>query len=101
VNVVVPVPELLAVTVTVCAVPKFDGVKVSDVGESVSPVFPLAAMDTVKLAAGALDRARAKVPVLLWLTVKLDALAVIEPPPPLLPPLGVQVTDVGATLLPE
>ena len=50
-NVVVPVPELLAVTVTVCAVAKLDGVKVSDVGESVSPVFPLAAMDTVRLAA--------------------------------------------------
>ena len=39
VNVVVPVPELFAVTVTFCAVEKFDGVKVSDVGDAVSPVL--------------------------------------------------------------
>ena len=61
----------------------------------------MAAMDTVRFAEGALDRARVKVPVLPWLSDKLEVLAVIEPPPPLLPPLGVQVTDAGAVLVPE
>src|ERR1700733_10242255 len=64
VNVVAPVPELFAVIVTFCAVAKFDGVNVSDVGDSVSPVFPLAAIDTVTFEDGAEDSDIPTVPVL-------------------------------------
>ena len=64
VKVVVPVPVALAVTVTVCGVAKFDGVNVRLAGDSVSPVLPLAAMDTVSFAVGACDSARVNVPVL-------------------------------------
>ena len=62
-NVVTPVPVALAVTVTVCAVAKFDGVNVSVDGDSVSPLFPDAAIETVSFADGAADRARVNVPV--------------------------------------
>jgi hypothetical protein len=65
VNVVAPVPELFAVIVTLCAVAKFDGVNVSDVGEAVSPLLPLAAIDTVTFEDGAEDRDIPTVPVLL------------------------------------
>jgi hypothetical protein len=64
VKVVVPVPVALAVTVTVCGVEKFDGVNVRLAGDSVSPVLPLAAMDTVSFAVGACESARVNVPVL-------------------------------------
>ena len=65
VNVVAPVPELFAVIVTLCAVAKLDGVKVSDVGEAVSPLLPLAAIDTVTFEDGAEDSDIPTVPVLL------------------------------------
>src|SRR6185437_4227057 len=78
VNVVVPVPVVLAVTVTVCGVAKFDGVKVSVVGDAVTPVLPVAAMLTVSLADGAADSASVKVPVFPWVTDRLVGVAVID-----------------------
>jgi hypothetical protein len=68
----------LAVTVTVCGVEKLDEVKVRLVGEAVSPVFPLAATETVTLLVGALDSARVNVPVPLWATVRLVGVAVMD-----------------------
>ena len=70
------------------------------VGDSVSPALPLAAMDTVTFDVGADDSARVNVPVLPWVTLKLVGVAVIEPPL-VVPPAGVQVTEVGAALVPE
>jgi hypothetical protein len=56
VNVATPVLEESAVIVTLCAVEKFDGVNVSEVGEAVSPVFPeVLATDTVTFPDGAED----------------------------------------------
>jgi hypothetical protein len=102
VNVVVPLLELSAVTVTVCGVAKFAGVNVSDVGDAVSPVLPLAAIETVSFADGAEDRASVNVPVLPWATCKPAVLAVIDPPAGggLVDPAGVQVTEAGAVLVP-
>ena len=57
-------PVELAVTVTVCAVAKLDGVNVRLVGDSVSPALPLDVMVTVSFAVGAFDSARVNVPVL-------------------------------------
>src|SRR5215831_18403451 len=99
VNVVVPVPLALAITVTVCAVAKFDGVNVSVAGDAVSPEFPDAAMVTVSLEVGAADSASVNVPVLPWVTDKADGVALIVGV--VVPPAGVHVTLVGATLLPE
>ena len=71
-------PLELAVTVTVCAVAKLDGVNVRLVGDSVSPALPLAAMDTVTFAVGACDSASVNVPVLPWVTLRLVGVAVME-----------------------
>ncbi len=57
-------------------------------------------MDTVTFAVGADDSARVNVPVLPWVTLRLAGVAVIEPPL-VVPPAGVQVTEVGAALVPE
>jgi len=100
VNVVVPVLELLAVMVTVCGVEKLDGVNVSVDGDSVSPVFPLAAIETVSFDDGAVDSARVNVPVLPWATFRLVGVALIVPGG-VVEPAGVQETLVGATLVPE
>jgi hypothetical protein len=102
VNVVTPVPLELAVTVTVCAVEKFDGVNVSEVGDSVSPVLPLAAMVTVSFEVGACDSASENVPVLPWVTFRLVGVALMVPAGGggVVDPDGVQVTDAGAVLVP-
>src|SRR5215470_3131548 len=97
VNVVVPVLVAFAVTVTVCGVAKLDGVNVRVVGDAVSPVFPLDATVTVSLEAGAVDSARVNVPVCPWATLRLVGVAVITPPPVVLP-AGVQVRVAGAAL---
>src|SRR5262249_20340857 len=98
-NVVVPVPVLFAITGTVCAVAKFGGVNVSVAGDAVSPALPDAAMVTVSLEVGAADSASVNVPVLPWVTDKADGVALIVGV--VVPPAGVHVTLVGATLLPE
>jgi hypothetical protein len=102
VKVVVPVPLELAVTVTVCAVAKLDGVNVSEVGEAVSPVLPLDVMARVTLDVGAEDRASVNVPVVPWVTCRLVGVAVTEGVGggDVDPPAGVQVTEVGAALVP-
>jgi L-fucose mutarotase/ribose pyranase (RbsD/FucU family) len=78
VNVVVPVPLELAVTVTVCGVLKLDEVNVRVVGDAVSPVFPLDAIVTVSLDVGAADRATVNVPVLLWATDNVAGVTTID-----------------------
>jgi hypothetical protein len=78
VNVVTPVPVALADTVTVCAVLKLDGVNVRLVGDAVRPAFPDEARLTVTFAVGALDSARVKVPVPLWVTFRLVGVAMID-----------------------
>ena len=70
------------------------------VGDSVSPALPLAARDTVTFEAGADDSARVNVPLPPWVTLRLAGVAVIVPPLAV-PPAGVQVTVVGAALVPE
>jgi hypothetical protein len=102
VKVVAPVPLELAVTVTVCATSKLDGVNVSEVGEAVSPVLPLEVMDRVTFAVGADDSASVNVPVLPWVTCRLDGVAVTDAAGggEVDPPAGVQVTEVGAALVP-
>jgi hypothetical protein len=97
--VVVPVLVAFAVSVTVCGVLKFDGVNVRLVGEAVRPEFPLAARLTVSLEVGACDKASVNVPVVPWVTLRLEGVAVIDPwvvPPP----VAVQVI-VGVEFVPE
>ncbi len=95
-------PVALAVTVTVCAVAKLAGVKVRLAGEAVRPALPLPETVTVTFEAGAWDRARVNVPVLPWVTFRLAGVAVMEPAGGgVVDPVGVQVTEVGAALVPE
>jgi hypothetical protein len=89
----------LAVTVTVCAVAKFDGVNVSVAGDSVSPVLPDEAIVTVSFEDGAWDRASVNVAVCAWATDKVAGLAVIDPGGGVVLPAGVQVA-VTLWLLP-
>ena len=77
-----------------------DGVNVSEVGEAVSPVLPLAAMAAVTFAEGAEDNASVNVPVLPWVTCRLAGVAVIEPGGGVVDPAGVQVTEAGGVLVP-
>ena len=65
VNVAAPVPELLAVIVTFCAVEKFDGVNVSELPPVTDrPLFPeVNAVLTVTFEAGAEDSEIPTVPV--------------------------------------
>ena len=104
-NVVVPVPELFAVIVRFCVVEKFDGVKVSDVGDSVSPLLPLLATDTATFAEGAEDSDTPTVPVEPWATDSEDWLTVMVPgEPPVVWPVHAtpfSVNAVGLVLVPE
>jgi hypothetical protein len=65
VNIAAPVLELSAVIVTLCAVPKFDGVNVSELPLVTDrPVFPeVRATDTVTFDDGAEDSDTPTVPV--------------------------------------
>jgi hypothetical protein len=98
VNVVVPVPVVLAVRFTACGVPKFDGVKVRLVGDAVTPEFPDEAIVTVSFEVGAADSDRLKDPVPPWLTDRLVGVAVIDGV--VVPPVAVQLTLEGGVLVP-
>jgi hypothetical protein len=97
VNVAAPVLVLSAVTVTVCAVPKFDGVNVSELpAVTESPVFPdVRATVTVTFADGAADSEIPTVPVLPWLMF-CEAGVTTRPgvPPDDVVSFTVNVTDV-------
>jgi hypothetical protein len=98
------VPELFAVIVTFCAVEKFDGVNVSDVGDAVSPLLPLLVTVTVTFAAGAEDSDTPTVPVEPWTTDSEAWLTVMVPPPPVAWPVHAtpfRVNAVGLVLVPE
>ena len=79
-----------------------DGVNVSDVGETLSPVLPeLRATDTVTLADGCCDSPMPTVAVLPWSTCRLVAVVVTAGVGGgVVDPAGVQVTEAGAALVP-
>ena len=105
VKVALPVPPLSAVNVTFCAVAKLAGVKVSDDPPlTLSPVLPeVRAVLTVTFAEGAADSEMPTVPVWLWATDSVVALAWMAPVVPVTPPVQVtplRVNVVGLVLVP-
>src|SRR5215469_3084668 len=104
VNVAAPVPELLAVSVTFCAVEKFDGVNVSELPPVTDrPLLPeVNAVVTVTFEAGAADSDTPTVPVLPWVMFCAVGLTTMLPPPEVCPVhwVPLSVNAVGATLVP-